>query len=252
MPMDVSQIAALLQPYLAGLTLPPGIYGQLDTYLDLLLRWNAKINLTAIREPEAIVTRHFGESLFTAGALFGDRGCPTPGAPSNPSFGLGGLEDAQSNPGAPSNPSLGLGGIRDAQSTCTTLADLGSGAGFPGLPIKLAFAELHVTLIESQNKKATFLREVIRALGLQHVEVYNGRAEHWGRQADVVTLRAVEKFERILPAAAELVAPRGRLCLLVGGSFDPSTLHLAAMDWQAPINLPASEGRKLLVGRRAE
>jgi 16S rRNA (guanine527-N7)-methyltransferase len=210
--MNPSHIGELLNPYLVGLGLPPGIYDQLSAYLDLLLRWNAKTNLTAIREPESIVTRHFGESLFTAGVLFGNESsgahCPT------------------------------------------TLADLGSGAGFPGLPIKLAFPELHITLIESQNKKAAFLKEVIRALGLQGIEVYNGRAEQWGRQTDVVTLRAVEKFESILPGAAELVAPGGRLCLLVGGRFDTSALQIAGIQWRAPVNVPASEGRKLLIGRR--
>jgi 16S rRNA (guanine527-N7)-methyltransferase len=58
------RIAALLQPYLEGTVPPANLYGQLGTYLDLLLRWNARTNLTAIREPEEIVRRHFGESLF--------------------------------------------------------------------------------------------------------------------------------------------------------------------------------------------
>ena len=69
------------------------------------------------------------------------------------------------------------------------------------MPIKLAFPALQVTLIESQNKKATFLKEVIRALRLDGIEVYNGRAEQWGKQADVVTMRAVERFEAALPDA---------------------------------------------------
>ena len=197
---------------------PLGIFEQLSTYLDLLLRWNARINLTAIRDPEQIVTRHFGESLFAAGVLFG-------GAPSD-------------------NRQL------TTDNCPTTLADLGSGAGFPGVPIKLAFPELHVTLIESQNKKATFLKEVIRALGLKGIEVYNGRAGHWDRQADVVTLRAVEKFGSILPAAARLVAHGGRLCLLVGGSFDASTVPITGIEWQTPVDVPASQGSKLLIGQR--
>ncbi len=120
----------------------PELVVQLQTYLDLLLRWNARINLTAIRDPEQIVTRHFGESLFAARVLRS----------------AGAL--------APERP----------------LADIGSGAGFPGIPIKLFAPELHVTLIESQNKKATFLREVIRTLGLSHIVVHCGRAENWGRQ----------------------------------------------------------------------
>ena len=135
------------------------------------------------------------------------------GAPLIPAVGMSGIQQA---PGAPSKPDFGLGGIQQLPHPATTLADLGSGAGLPGLPIKLAFPELHVTLIESQNKKATFLKEVIRALRLEGIEVYSGRAEHWGKQADVVTLRAVEKLESVLPVAASLTAPGGRLCFLIG------------------------------------
>lgn len=61
-----SRIAALLQPYLDPSPLPPNLYPQLSAYLDLLLKWNARTNLTAIRDPEEIVRRHFGESLFAA------------------------------------------------------------------------------------------------------------------------------------------------------------------------------------------
>ncbi len=190
--MQPSQIAELLKSYIVGLNLPHGIYDQLALYLDLLLRWNAKTNLTAIRDPEQIVTRHFGESLFAAKVLFGA--------------------------GAPSKPGFGLGGIQQLPHPETALADLGSGAGFPGIPIKLAFPELGVTLIESQNKKATFLKEVVRSLRLEGVDVYNGRAEQWGQQADIVTLRAVEKFESALPVAIQLVRQTGKLCLLIGAS----------------------------------
>jgi 16S rRNA (guanine527-N7)-methyltransferase len=185
------------------------IYNQLSTYLDLLLRWNAKTNLTAIREPEQIVTRHFGESLFAAGVLFPDEG-----------------------------PAAG-----------TTLADLGSGAGFPGLPIKLAFPALQVTLIESQNKKATFLKEAIRALRLAGIEVYSGRAEQWGRRADVVTLRAVEKFESILPVGVSLLAPGGRLCLLVGARQQDSLLNIPSLKVEVVKATPNRTDSLVVVGR---
>jgi len=59
-----SRIAELLAPYLGDAAVPPALYKQLSTYLDLLLRWNSRTNLTAIRDPEGIVCRHFGESLF--------------------------------------------------------------------------------------------------------------------------------------------------------------------------------------------
>ena len=69
MRMDSARIAELLRPYLAEAAPPPALLEQLQRYLDLLLRWNARMNLTAVRDPEQIVTRHFGESLFAARVL---------------------------------------------------------------------------------------------------------------------------------------------------------------------------------------
>jgi 16S rRNA (guanine527-N7)-methyltransferase len=209
-PMETARIAELLRPFTAEAPLSSQAFEQLQSYLDLLLRWNARINLTAVREPEQIVTRHFGESLFAANLLF------------------------------PEPPSR------------TTLADVGSGAGFPGIPIKLLAPELALTLIESQNKKATFLREVIRALELDRVEVFWGHAEQWGKTADLVTLRAVEQFERVLPVAAELVTPGGRLCLLIGAGQLATTREVLGGHWiwQPPNTVPQSAGRVVLVGSR--
>jgi 16S rRNA (guanine527-N7)-methyltransferase len=206
--MTSSQIAALLGPYIVGLTLPLGIYDQLAAYLDLLLRWNAKTNLTAIRKPEEIVTRHFGESLFAAKVLVQDCGI----------------------------------------APAATLADLGSGAGFPGMPIKLALPDLHVTLIESQNKKATFLKEVIRQLGLTGIDVFNDRAERWGRQADVVTMRAVEKFEAALPGARQLLVPGGKLCLLISGTQGQAVQQIADLKGLVEQNVPRTNDSVIWVG----
>ena len=98
---------------------------------------------------------------------------------------------------------LGRGGI--------DLIDLGSGAGFPGLPIKLWAPDLRITLIESNQKKSTFLREAdLRALTLMNVDVFSARAEDFPAQASVVTLRAVERFEDVLPTATRLVTSRRR------------------------------------------
>jgi 16S rRNA (guanine527-N7)-methyltransferase len=235
-----SQIAELLMSYIVGLELPSGIYDQLGAYLEILLRWNARTNLTAIRDPEQMVTRHFGESLFAAGVLFGS------GAPPIPGVGMSGTQ--QISLGAPSQPEFGLGGIRDAQSPSTTLADLGSGAGFPGLPIKLAFPELHVTLIESQNKKATFLKEVIRALKLDGIEVYMGRAEQWGKQADVVTLRAIERFPSILPVARNLVVTGGRLCLLIGCAQKDALGSISGFTIEVEKRVPDRPDSAVVVG----
>jgi 16S rRNA (guanine527-N7)-methyltransferase len=187
---DAARIAELLRPFLEDT--PPQLAEQLLTYLDLLLRWNARMNLTAIRDPEQIVTRHFGESLF-AGRVLRDAG---------------------------------------ALSGTPTLSDIGSGAGFPGIPIKLLLPDVRLTLIESQNKKATFLREVIRALNLPDAEVFNGRAESWGGMTQVVSLRAVEKFESVVPTAASLVAPSGYLMLLISQAQLPVVVDLLGSDWE--------------------
>ena len=239
--METARIAELLRPFTTGAPLSSQVIGQLKLYLDLLLRWNTHINLTAVREPEQIVTRHFGESLFTAQVLLGsaaggDKTLP-PGLNPGPVAGLNGTAEAMPLQGQPRYQSL---------------ADVGSGAGFPGIPIKLFAPNLALTLIESQNKKATFLREVIRTLELDHSEVFCGRAEQWGKTADLVTLRAVEQFERVLPAVADLVAPGGKLCLLIGAAQAPTADQLLRVSWtwQQPVMEPASAQRVVLVGSR--
>ena len=187
----------------------------ISTYIDLLLRWNARINLTGIRQSEEIVTRHFGESLFTARHLF-------------------------------------PAGVRTEQSSAQSLTDLGSGAGFPALPIKIWAPEIALTLIESNQKKATFLREVARALTLTNVNVFSGRAEHYSSpSAQVVTLRAVERFESILLTATNLVAPKGRLALLISKAQLATAESLSpTFTWTPAKPVPLSSSRILAIGIR--
>jgi 16S rRNA (guanine527-N7)-methyltransferase len=208
--MDPARIAELLRPFTGDAELPANMLEQFRLYLDLLLPWNARVNLTAVREPEHIVTRHFGESLFAARMV-----------------------DPQAE-----KP--------------MTLADVGSGAGFPGIPIKLWAPHIELTLIESQNKKATFLREALRTLKLDCAQVFCGRAEQWGQTADFVTLRAVEHFERALLIAAALVRQGGRLCLLIGSSQMNSARELSGEQWtwHAPLPVPLSTGRVIAIGER--
>jgi 16S rRNA (guanine527-N7)-methyltransferase len=130
------------------------------------------------------------------------------------------------------------------------VADIGSGAGFPGIPIKLWVPEISLTLIESNQKRATFLKEVTRFLTLTDVNIQSTRAESLaGASFAVVTLRAVERFESILPVAANLVAPSGRLALLIGKTQLPQAQSaLPTLNWSNPITIPTSQSRVLTVG----
>jgi len=345
--MDPARIAALLDPFLDR-PLPPATLEQISTYIDLLRRWNARINLTAVRDPEQIVTRHFGESFFLARHLLPDSAQATPHAPLNgmertfSSAGVGRtllsapvsqhpqVSESVSQPhsdqqaaaadrpraakrrhaGVPGTPGSGALGCNEAPEGRKTsrdakpempegpqpssfpaegrrrvpqpsaffaeagearaldrgpqharfwragVVDLGSGAGFPGLPLKLWAPALHLTLVESNHKKAAFLREVARALTLTDVDVSTDRAETLAARvgdtfpaADLVTLRAVERFETILPLVTRFLAPAGRLALLIGSSQIPSLSALAPqLSWLPPVPIPQSQSRVLSIG----
>ena len=241
--MTPERITELLAPF--EITLEESRLQQISVHIDLLIRWNARINLTAIRDPEEIVTRHFGESLFTAKHLFPN---PTP-VGAEPLLSL-----SKDVPTCPTTDQAvreqSPGGPR--RSKAPYLIDVGSGAGFPGLPIKIWNPDLRVTLIESNQKKATFLREIIRALTLTDVNIFSGRAETYPSvTADVVTLRGVERFDQSLPVAAQLVAPGGSMALLIGSAqVDQANRLSPNFDWKPPISIPSSQASVLLVGTK--
>ena len=177
----------------------------LATYGNLLMAWNARLSLTAIRDEAQLIERHLLEGLLAA----------------------------VHHPDA------------------ATALDFGSGTGVPGVVIALARPEFRVTLAESQQKKASFLREAIRRLGLT-AAVHAGRAETLAEASfDAVWMRAVDRSTAMLPVAAGLVAPEGRLCLLTSSAgADTAAATLGeAWEWQSrPI--PFSENRLLHIGRR--
>ncbi len=197
--LSTSAIETLLEPYLDSPSTQ--LLDQLSSYLDLLVKWNARTNLTAIREPGEIVRRHFGESLFAARQL----------------------------------------------PPAKTLLDFGSGAGFPGLPIQLLLPDVTVTLAESQNKKASFLREVVRTLGLR-TEVWAGRVEAMppARTFDIVTLRAVDNMAGAIAAAL----PRTAGCLAV--LTTDRALDVAGFRMGEAISIPQRTDQHLLLAFRAE
>ena len=185
------------------------VLDQTSIYIDLLLKWNSRINLTAVRDAAQIVQRHFGESFFAATRLLK-------------------TEKAES------------------------VVDLGSGAGFPGLPIALLRPKARVVLIESNGKKTAFLNEVVRALKLENVTVFKGRAETYPDKAQLVTMRAVERFPDAVSAALKLLAPGGWLALMIGANqVKDATALDAAMCWHSPVPVPGGHSRILLVGTKS-
>jgi len=186
--------------------LPEELLEKFATYLDLLQRWNQKTNLTAIRDSDGILRRHFLESILCA---------------------------------------------RTLPEGISTLLDFGSGAGFPGLPIAIIRPELTVTLAESQNKKAAFLREAVRTLGLA-TKVHSGRAELLDTRFDCVTLRAVDKMDQALPAALALT--NRWLAILTTREESPTLQSLlpesAAIQWHTHGPLPPATNGILLMGEK--
>jgi 16S rRNA (guanine527-N7)-methyltransferase len=199
-----NRLAVLLAE--AGLApLDPTQAGHFEEYIALILRWNARVNLTAIRDEENILRRHFVESIACARSL------PT--------------------------------GI-------ATLLDVGSGAGFPGIPIALCRPEIAVTLAESQGKKAAFLSEAVRVLGVA-ANVHPARAETLGSLYDCVTLRAVDKMPLAVQAAAKLVRLGGCLALMTTGN-ELAALKAAAgaeFSWRE-LPQPGGEDHLLALGQR--
>jgi 16S rRNA (guanine527-N7)-methyltransferase len=132
-----------------------------------------------------------------------------------------------------------------------TLLDFGSGAGLPGIPIALCRPEIAVTLAESQGKKAAFLREAARVLGVS-VVVRTGRAETLAGQFGCVTLRAVERMREAVGTASQLVLPGGFMALMIG-SADQAELRAAAAGfaWREGLALSFSREGLLLIGEQS-
>src|SRR6202051_4112685 len=147
--------------------------GQIQEYIRLLLVWNEKVNLTAIRDPLEILYRHFCESMFATKAV----------------------------------------DMRECR-----LADIGTGPGFPGLALKILLPEAQVVLVESNIKKATFLAEVVRALGIAGANVLVSRYEELGEEIapiDFLPARALGEFEVFLKWAASDKVDARRVILWV-------------------------------------
>jgi 16S rRNA (guanine527-N7)-methyltransferase len=183
---------------------------QIQQYMRLLVAWNEKVNLTAIRDPLEILHRHFCESMFAASAVPVENG---------------------------------------------RLADVGSGGGFPGLPLKIIRPDLQVFLIESNIKKATFLAEVIRELGLVDARVLVSRYEELGEEVaplDFVCSRALGDFQPFLEWAAEPRVAAQSVVLWIGTRDLDEIRRIATWEWREPILVPNSLRRLILVGTKRQ
>jgi 16S rRNA (guanine527-N7)-methyltransferase len=214
----MSELSQLLVTTCAnwGLALSDDQLAQFAQYAQELRRYNEKVNLTAIVEPEAMYRRHFLDSLSCV-RFWGD---------------------------GPEN-----------------LIDIGSGAGFPGLPLKIARPELHLTLVESVGKKVAFLEHIVQVLRLERVRVVSARAEEVGRNSlhrahyalaiarAVADMRVLAEYcmpllrqgGRVLApksstASDEIAAARAAIQLLGGG--EPQLF---------PVELPDLEPRLMVV-----
>jgi 16S rRNA (guanine527-N7)-methyltransferase len=181
---------------------------QIQEYIRLLLVWNEKVNLTAIRDPLEILYRHFCESMFATKVV-------------------------------------DLGQCR--------LVDLGTGAGFPGLALKILLPEAQIILVESNIKKATFLAEVVRALGITGANVMVSRYEELGEEiapVDFLLARALGEFEVFLKWAASERVDAKKVILWLGASDVEEVRKRSQWAWESAVTVPQSLRRVLLIGTR--
>ena len=133
------------------------------------------------------------------------------------------------------------------------LADIGTGPGFPGIPIRMVCPQLELLLVESNSKKAAFLSEVVRKLDLSGVSVIRKRMEEIGEREtgklDCVTARALGGYEDLLEWAKSRLSPRGRVIFWLGNEESAGISSIGGWNWEEPIKIPDSRSRFLLSAR---
>lgn len=190
-----------------GLTLTATHIDQFMRYLQELLVWNKKINLTGIDKPRDIIVKHFVDSLVALKA------CRIP--------------------------------------LNSVLVDLGSGAGFPGIPLKIVREDLHLILIEPVHKKSSFLKSLIGLLKLTDAFTFDGTVQEYVRTpskvlADFVVIRAL-KFEDVATCLTEILRPGGRVVLYRTELFKPMEFQKnVSLETEISLSLPYGYGDRVI------
>ncbi len=188
-----------------GFTLSASQLEQFQLYYEMLTDWNSRINLTSITEYEEVQRRHFLDSLTVGATLRAE---------------LQGIADGAAPPSG------------------YKVVDVGTGAGFPGVPLKILWPQIALTLSDSVGKKTIFLRELTDALGLRGVKVATARAEELGRdkaqreQYDLALARAVAALPVLCEYCLPLVRVGGRLLAPKKGDISQ---ELAQAERAAPV-----------------
>ena len=197
-----------------GIDLDEKAIQSFETYLEELLKWNRKINLTAIRSEKGIVLKHFLDSLSV-------------------------------------HPYLPHGSV---------VLDIGSGAGFPGIPLKIIHPAIEVTLIDSVRKKVDFQRHIIRVLGLRGTEVIHGRVQDkeilrdFGGRFDIILSRAFSDLETLLALSLPFLRKEGKVVAMKGGVDDEEMRLLTGTEGTPcrlqraiPLTLPFSSAKRTIL-----
>lgn len=133
------------------------------------------------------------------------------------------------------------------------LADVGTGAGFPAIPISMAIPELESVLIESNQKKATFLAEVVRTLNLERIQIFRSRMESYpvsSQKFDFVLSRALGMHQTLLEWSAHQLKPSGSVIYWIGDEDGAKIAKDSGWTWRALSRIPESQNRALLIGSK--
>ncbi len=176
--MNIEQFQQALQE--KGISLSGQQLDQFETYYQLLVEWNEKMNLTAITDKEEVYLKHFYDSI--SAAFYFDFNKPY------------------------------------------HICDVGAGAGFPSIPLKICFPELHVSIVDSLNKRISFLNHLASSLHLSGVKFYHDRAETFAQRAeqresyDIVMARAVARMSVLSELCLPLVKVNGTFIAMKAAS----------------------------------